>query len=424
MRRGDRRRARRPREGPELELEIERLAAGGDGVARAPDGRVVFVPFTAPGDRLRARVVEERRRFLRARAVELLAPGPGRSDPLCAVFGSCGGCDWQHLDYAAQLEAKRGLLRDAFERIAHLRVPERLEITASPSPYGYRTRARVLVRGGRVGFRRRRSHALCATTRCPVLVPELDEALASLAVDSDSARTEATPGGEPAWKGATRATGPGAAREGDWEIAVGSDGHAIASPLPPASPPPAVELRVGDASLRVSAGGFAQANALLRQPLADAVCEAAGHGERLLELHAGAGFFTLGLARRFERTVAVESSPQAAADLEFNLARAGLSHVRVLPLTAREALARDDLRDPVPDVVVLDPPRTGLEPEGAEALARLGARRIVYVSCDPATLARDVGVCADRGYGLAALRGFDLFPQTAHVEAVAVMERG
>jgi tRNA/tmRNA/rRNA uracil-C5-methylase (TrmA/RlmC/RlmD family) len=367
-------------------------------VARGPDGRVVFVPFTAPGDRIRARVVEERRSFLRARALELVVPGPGRTDPLCAVFGSCGGCDWQHLDYEAQLEAKRSLLRDAFERIAKLRLDEPLAMVASPSPYGYRARARVRVERGRVGFRRRRSHALCATARCPVLAAELDGALAALAAEPP-------------------------AREGEWELALGSDGVALTTALPPVASPPAVDLRVGDASLRVSAGVFTQASAPLRGALAEAVAEAAGRGERLLELHAGAGFFTLGLARRFEQVVAVESAPAAIADLEFNLARAGCSRARVLATTAEEALTRDDLREPPPDVIVLDPPRDGLGRGGADALARLGARRIVYVSCDPATLARDSGVCADRGYALVSIRGLDLFPQTAHLESVAVLER-
>ncbi len=387
---------RGPRSGAsELELEVERLAAGGDGVGRAPDGRVVFVPFTAPGDRVRVRVVEERRRYLRARVLELLAAGPGRTDPLCAVFGSCGGCSWQHLDYPTQLDAKADILRDAFARIAHVTPPASLEIVPSPRPYGYRGRARLQVRGGRVGFLRRRSHAVCATARCPVLAPELDGALASLAAAPPE-------------------------HEGEWEIAVGSDDHGFASSLPPDAPRPAVELQVGEDRLRVSAGVFAQANVPLRGALVAAVAAAAGRGGEALELHAGAGLFTLALARRFEQVVAVETDAAAVADLEVNLARAGLSGVTVLGTSAEAALEEPPGR---PEVVVLDPPRTGLAAGSAEALARLGAARIVYVSCDPATLARDVGVCADRGWNLASLKGFDLFPQTAHVEALAVLER-
>ena len=157
-----------------LELTVERLATGGDGVGRAPDGRVAFIPFTAPGDRLRVRTTEVRRRYLRASVIEMITPGPARVEPVCPVFGCCGGCSWQHLRYAAQLEAKGGILRDALMRIGKLAsVPERIEMRGSPVAYGYRSRARVVVEEAGVGFRRRRSRALCATPRCPILVPAL-----------------------------------------------------------------------------------------------------------------------------------------------------------------------------------------------------------------------------------------------------------
>ena len=367
-------------------------------MARAPDGRVVFVPYTAPGDLVRAQVVEERRRFLRARALELRRPGPGRTDPLCPVFGSCGGCTWQHLTPETQLEAKRAILRDAFARIAHLAAPADLAVRASASPYGYRSRARVQVREGKVGFLRRRSHGLCATSRCPVLAPELDDALAGLAAKPP-------------------------ARDGEWEIAAGSDGAVLATPLPAGPGAGSVELRVGSDVLRVSAGVFAQANASLRESLVTHVLEEMGEGEAAVELHAGAGLFTLGLARRFSRVTAVESDPAAAADLEHNLVRAGHAAVTAVTGPAETWLEEARAEGDRPDALLLDPPRSGLGPVAAEALARLATPRIVYVSCDPATLARDVGVLVDRGYELTALMGFDLFPQTAHVEAVATLRR-
>ncbi|HEX2486142.1 MAG TPA: TRAM domain-containing protein, partial [Myxococcota bacterium] len=172
--RSDRRRARPRAPSAPLELRIESLAKGGEGVAHAPDGRVVFVAFTAPGDLVRVAITAQHERWLRGEVVELLEPGPGRTDPLCPVFGICGGCDWQHVDYAVQLDAKRRILADAIERIARVPLPGSFEFRASPSPYGYRGRARVAARRGRVGFRRRHSHAVSATSRCPVLVPALD----------------------------------------------------------------------------------------------------------------------------------------------------------------------------------------------------------------------------------------------------------
>ncbi|HVH05712.1 MAG TPA: class I SAM-dependent RNA methyltransferase [Myxococcota bacterium] len=381
-----------------VEVRIDSLAAGGDGVGRAPDGRVVFVPFTAPGDLARVAIRERRARWLRGESVGLLEAGPGRTDPLCPVFGTCGGCDWQHLAYPTQIEAKRALLADAIQRIARLPLPERFVFHGSPAPYGYRSRARVAADRGRVGFRRRRSHAVCAVSRCPVLVPALDAPLAAL--------TAAPP-----------------ARDAEWELTAGADGAVSVARLPVRDSGDWVPVDVLGERLRISAGSFLQANEALRGELARIVVDAAGGEGTCLELFAGAGFFTLPLARRFARVVAVEANPGAVADLEENLAAAGLGGVEIVSAPVERALEARELAALLPEVVVLDPPRTGLSPEACEGLLALGAPRIVYVSCDPATLARDVALLADRGYALDALEGFDLFPQTAHVEAVARLER-
>jgi 23S rRNA (uracil1939-C5)-methyltransferase len=383
------------RPGDSLVLRIESLAAGGDGVAHAPDGRAVFVPLAAPGDRVRARVVAERRRFLRAEIQELLEPGPGRVAPACAVFGACGGCAWQHLAYAAQLAAKARILRDALARLGGLAPAGEIAVEPSPAPYGYRSRARLLVRGGRVGFRGRRSHEPVATARCPVLVPELEALLAELAARPPD--------------------------DGEWELAAGGAG-ARALPLP-ARGGERIELRVGPDRLRVSPGVFAQANAGLVGELAAAVAGAAGTGRLALEAFCGGGLLTLGLARRFERVIAIEASRAALRDLAENLRAAGLASVDARCETLESALAGGALAAERPDAIVLDPPRRGLAPGCAAGLAELGAPRIAYLSCDPATLARDLAELAARGYALRAVRGFDLFPQTPHLEALAVLER-
>jgi 23S rRNA (uracil1939-C5)-methyltransferase len=374
-------------------LVIEALAAGGDGVGRTPDGRVVFVPFTAPGDRVRVRIERERRRHAHARLLALEAPGPARVAPECPVFGRCGGCAWQHVRYETQLEAKAQILRDALARLGGIAWPEPIPVLASPSPYHYRGRARVVVEAGRVGYRERRSHAVCATATCPVLVPELEAELARLAAD---------PPADP----------------GDLELAAGEDGVRVSA----AGSAAGGRLFVSAAGERIgfSAGVFLQANALLLGALAERVVAAAGGGAAGLELHAGAGFFTLALARRFARLVAVESNPTAAADLRRNLADAGQGHVEVWARRAEAVL--DDAAALRPDAVVVDPPRTGLVPAVREALARL-APRLVYLSCDPATLARDLRDLGARGLRPTRLEAIDLFPQTAHVEALAVLER-
>jgi 23S rRNA (uracil1939-C5)-methyltransferase len=238
---------------------------------------------------------------------------------------------------------------------------------------------------------------VCAASRCPVLEPALDEPLARLA----AAPPEAT---------------------GEWELTAGSGGAICVARVPARDSGAFVEVEALGERLRVSAGSFLQANAALREPLARAVVDAAGSGATGLELFAGAGLFTLPLARRFERLVAVESHPGAVADLEENLSAAGLGEVEIVAQPVEDAFAGGTFAALRPETVVLDPPRAGLEPAAREGLPRLGARRVVYVSCDPATLARDVAVLADRGYALVALEGFDLFPQTAHVEAVALLE--
>ena len=373
--------------GDEIEVVIDSLAAGGDGVGRLADGRVVFVPFTAPGDRVRARIRSRRARFARAEVTERLEDGPGRAVPACGAFGDCGGCQWQHLDYAIQAEAKRRIAEDALRRVGRLEPTAPVGLVPSPLPYRYRARARVAVSAGAVGFRRRKSREICAVRECPILTAPVEAELAALA------DAPPTAGGE-------------------WELAAGRRQRVGESG-------PLLELEVAGDRLRLSAGVFFQAHAGLHRALHGSVIEAAGRGGLALELYSGAGFFSLALARRFERLVAVESDPVAVADLRHNLGAAGLTRVDVCAERVEVLLASDTAAVAGADAVVLDPPRAGLPSGAAEALAALGPERIVYLSCDPATLARDLARLASAGYRLDAATVFDLFPQTSHVEVLA-----
>jgi tRNA/tmRNA/rRNA uracil-C5-methylase (TrmA/RlmC/RlmD family) len=385
-----------------VEFEITEVAAGGDGVGRSPDGRVVFVPFTAPGDRVHVRITNSRPRFARGVVEALVEPSSQRTDPVCPVFGSCGGCAWQHIGYRTQLDAKIAIASAALQRIGRLSLPIPLAITPSESPYRYRSRSRVLVSDGRVGYRRRRSHVLCATRRCPVLVEELDASLSELADHPPSV-------------------------DGEWELALGH-GADREPPLArrsslPAERGPRLWLPVGEDRVGFSPGVFVQANAGLIDVLAHAVSTAVGEGGLAFDLFAGAGFLTLGLARRFESVLAVESNPTAARDLEFNLREAGVGNVRVIAEPVEKVIGKGELENQRPDAIVLDPPRTGLPDGVAERLAVLAPERIAYLSCDPATLARDLSVLDHHGYRLSAVEAFDLFPQTPHVELLAVATR-
>ncbi len=386
-------------------MEIQGLAGGGDGVARMPDGLTLFVPFTAPGDRVRVRVLERRRSFGRGEIAELLEAGPGRSAPGCPAFGRCGGCRWQHIDYAAQVEAKREILGEALVRIGGWTLPDEFPFTPSPSAYGYRTRARLLVGQTGIGYRQAGSHALCAVEGCPILVPELDAELSRLA---HSGELRADP-----------------KSEAEWELVADEEGRVRKHRVGPAlrafsgNSSERIEFRAGADSIAVSAGTFVQANRLLHGALHQAVLESAGQGRRALELHGGAGFFGLSLARRFETVEIVEASPGAVADLRANLERSGLGHVRVIEGDVEEVLKSRSVARP--DLVLLDPPRSGLSSAATDEIIALAAARIVYLSCDPATLARDTARLRDGGYSLESIQGFDLFPQTPHVEALAVL---
>ena len=374
-------------------------------MARADDGLTVFVPFTAPGDRVRVRVVDRRRRFARAELSELLEPGPGRGEPRCSFFGRCGGCTWQHLNYRIQIEAKQNIIRDALERIAGLSAPEQIVVTPSPDEYGYRIRSRVLCRSGRFGYRGRSSHALCAVDQCPVLVSPLEAELARLNAGGADSGSRAASQGESEWvmvadtAGAVRSTCLSSNDSGD----DGPEGSVS-------------RFDVGGRVLSVSARSFVQANGLLHEVLYQSVLKQVGRGSRVLEIHAGAGFFTLGLVDCFDHVVAVESSPAAVADLRKNLSSWPESRVRILAQRA-ELVVPGEI-SLAPDVVLVDPPRAGLSLELLEGIVGLAPTRIVYLSCDSATLARDVARLSERSYRIAHVHGFDLFPQTPHVEVL------
>ena len=379
-----------------VELRIDELAAGGDGVGRGPDGRVVFVPFTAPGDRVRVRVTESRARFARGRVEALLEPGPQRAIPPVPSSAPAAAAPGSTSPIRRSSPRRLGSSRMPCAGSGASSRPARSRSRPRPAAYGYRSRTRVLAQAGRVGYRRRRSHAVCATTRCPVLLPALDEKLHELAQKPPP-------------------------RDGEWELAWG-DGQARAVPL--AAPGrERVCIEVAGERIGISPGVFAQSNALLLPALAARLLALAGAGGGALELYAGAGCFTLALARRFERLVALEASPDAARDLRANLQGAGIGNVEVLAETLERALERGAFQGLAPEALVLDPPRAGLPEGAAEALARLSPARVVYLSCDPATLARDLALWVARGWALRSVEGFDLFPQTPHVEALALLER-
>ncbi len=406
-------------------VRILSLAAGGDGVGRLADGCVVFVEGSAPGDLVEIEGLVRKKRLARARVARVLEASDRRTSPRCEHFGRCGGCCWQHVGYDAQLEAKRRIASDALERIAGIELEGELEIVASPRPYGYRARARLVEGPCGLGYRRRGTHEIESIRECPILVPAAEERLRE-SVRADAAAQRDAPSDSDA-AGTRRRS-----RAREWTLLAGSKGGAeLVATGSGSSSSEGVWIELLGESLRVGPESFLQGNAWLWEPLARAVLEAAVSGARgadpakhaLVELYAGIGFFTLPLARAGFRGMALESDRSALDDLAVNLARAGLEdRIEVVPgrIERRRDLAR---RLGSAGLLVLDPPRTGLDARVRRAIGTSGPERVVYVSCDPATLARDLRELLATGYRMTSARAFDLFPQTAHVEVVATLER-
>lgn len=386
-----------------IEVTAERLAYGGDAVARHLR-LAVFIPFAAPQDRLRVRIIERKKNYARAVIDQILKPSPARRAAPCQYFGECGGCQLQHLTYEAQLESKTGFVRDALQRIARIDWPHEIKIRHS-AELGYRGRAQVKIdmKAGLVGFTRGASNALCDIASCPILVPELDEALGSLR----GAVTNATVGEQ---------TLP---HRFQVDMAAGDSGVSF-DPAPERLPGGELQRTVNAAVYHFGASTFFQANPSLLDEL---VGEAVGSesGDVAIDLYAGVGLFTIQLARRFQRVIGIEADRAATKFAEQNITANGLANVEFHNDDVAYWLERFvESKVLPPDLIVLDPPRTG----AAEALSHIvGAQpsRIVYVSCDPSTLARDLRTLVASGYELTRLTAIDLFPQTYHVETIATL---
>jgi 23S rRNA (uracil1939-C5)-methyltransferase len=417
-------------------VRVTALASDGDGIARLASGRVVFVEGAVPGDLVELGPTREQGRLLRAGIAWILEPSPDRVEPRCAYFGRCGGCLWQHIRYAAQLEAKRANVRAALERIGGLRLEAEIGIVPSPDAYHYRARTRVVETEGGVGYRRRASNDVLAVDACPVLVPAAQAALTTLGRRVSTAPRERTDAPRSArfprppreWvitagsRGEARTSAPG---DGDRErgVALGAGREKFEASAEP------IFLEVSGERLRVAGPGFIQGNALLWERFAGEVVDrcrlpiAGRPPARFVELYAGIGFFTLPLARRGLTGLAVESDRGAVADLGFNLAQAGLADA--VEVVGAEVEGRPELETWLAqaDLLLVDPPRVGLERRVCDAIARRGPAAVVYVSCDPATLARDLRTLVGAGYRIASVLALDLFPQTPHVEAIVRLER-
>lgn len=428
-------------------ITIRSLAHGGDGVGTLADGRTVFVPATCPGDTVSVAPVEDHDRWVRAQMVELLEPSPDRVSPPCPYFGECGGCQWQHVGYEQQLIAKRRTVADSLQRIGKLADPLVADSVPSPAAYGYRNKIELSAgrgpRGLTLGFARAHSNEILPIESCMLLpgkAAALPKALAG------GLRFLASRGAEGVLRVSVRVSSRGEVAVNLWTaggpfprtaaarvIAESSGARTVTrtivrgdlekrdiSQVEVLSGSGLWHERLGDDRYVLSAPSFFQVNtaaALLLRETALSMLEIDGT-TRIADLYAGAGTFTLPLAERAGEVVAVEASKHALSDLRRNLDEAGLD-ADVVPGDAAYALG--DLG--YLDAALIDPPRAGLSEKMMRALESARIPTLVYVSCDPATLSRDLARLSAAGYSATRFTPVDLFPQTYHVETVALLER-
>ena len=402
----------------EADIILSRLVYGGDAMGRLPDGRAVFVPLALPGERVRIRVVEEKRGHARGELVEVLEPSPRRIQPLCTHFGLCGGCHYQHMSYEDQLQAKTEILKDQLERIGGLIEPPVRPAVPSPAPYYYRNYVQFhLTRDGQLGFHKLRSDEVFDASEChlpeppinlvwPQLdfeaMPEIERVGLRLGVDEDvQLILESRDSQAPEFSVEEMPiSAVHLCPDGPYVLA-GSD---------------YVTIEVLGRPFQVSAGSFFQVNAPMAGAMVAHLLEnlPLDAGTTALDVYCGVGLFSAFLAERCGRVVGVESSPQAAEDFVVNLDE--FDNVELYEAAAEEALPHLDVRS---DVIVLDPPRAGVDRRALDAILASGASDLAYISCDPATLARDARRLVDGGYELVQITPFDLFPQTFHIESIS-----
>ncbi|MDZ4160077.1 MAG: class I SAM-dependent RNA methyltransferase [Anaerolineaceae bacterium] len=401
-----------------FEISLTGLIYGGEAIGRLPDGRAVFVPYALPGERVRLQLVEEKRGHARAELLDVINPSPERTVPRCSHFGVCGGCHYQHTSYRHQLEIKRAVLREQLQRIGGIVDPPVTEPVAAPDAWQYRNTIQFHVDGeGGLGFIGAGGQQVVAVSECHLPEAALDETGHSLNFDPGS--------------GIERV-----------ELRLDCRGEVLLTLESQTALPPYVELdmpvsivhrcpagsvvvagedfswmQVKDKLFRVSPESFFQVNSAMAGLMVDHLLKRLPitQGGCILDVYAGVGLFSAFIAPHVSRCIAIELSTVAAEDFALNLD--SCDNVELYVGAAEEVMPALDVR---PQAVIVDPPRSGLMRPALDAIARLQAPCVTYISCDPSTLARDAGRLAHAGYTLQEVTSFDMFPQTYHIESVSI----
>jgi 23S rRNA (uracil1939-C5)-methyltransferase len=377
-----------------LEVVIEKIVPGGYGLAFA-ENLTIFVSLAAAGDFLRVRIREKKGKVAFAEIVEILKASPERQTPPCPYFGACGGCDFQQMNYAAQLQAKIAIIRDSLERIGKIKYDREIPIISSPDDLNYRVRAQwhADARRERLGYFRRHSHEIIDVENCPILASPLKEKLTEIRENID-------------WTDFSK-------EKVEIETATdGADVSVYSSEI--FEKTEEIVFQAAGEKYRFDARSFFQGNIFLVEELIREAVETAA-GETALDLFCGVGLFSLPLARKFGKVYGVEANPKAIEYARKNAENAQLANVEFYAENVGEWLAENS--SVKPDFVLLDPPRAGVENATIERLLQIKPQEISYVSCDPATLARDLRKLSE-SYSIEKIVALDLFPQTHHVETI------
>ena len=402
-------------------ITLNKFTYGGECLGRLRDQRAVFVPFALPGERVRIKLVEEKKRYARAEILDVIEASPDRITPRCQHFTSCGGCQYQHIPYPIQLQAKFEILKDQLQRIGKIQSPPLQPFIASKDPWYYRNFVQFhLVHGGKLGYQAQRSHEVIPIKECHLPEAPIGELWPRLELDEV----------------------PGLDRVG---IRVGS-GEDILLNLESSEPQPlSLELELpisvvhsgpigsiilaGDDHIRyqikdhrfnVSAGSFFQVNTPMAEVMVDHVLSllSLSLNTKIIEAYCGVGLFSAFLAPLVQEFIGIESSPRACDDFGINLD--AFDNVVLYEAGVEDVLPN---LHQTPDIILIDPPRSGLDLKVIDEILSLQPDQLVYVSCDPATLARDLKRLIKGGYTLAQITPFDLFPQTYHIESISLLHR-
>jgi 23S rRNA (uracil1939-C5)-methyltransferase len=405
-----------------VDVRIDNLVYGGDALGRLADGRVVFVPFAISGEMVRVRLVEDKPRHARAEMVEVLEPSPERVNPRCQHFTTCGGCHYQQMNYPTQLKVKAAILREQLERIGGLRDFPVVEIEAAPEPWYYRNHIQFhLTNEGKLGFQKAHSNQPFAIRECHLPEVIINQLWPQIEIEPISGleRVSLRLGAEEDMMLILTSTDPKIVDFSIDDVAISTVQVGPAGSMVLASSDHLV-MEVLGRRFKVSAASFFQVNTLQAQAM---VKHLTGHlplkeDMTVLDVYSGVGLYSAFLAPKVKRLVGIEISPDACEDFVTNLDE--FDHVELYEAPVEDVLTSINF---TPDLIVMDPPRAGLGVKTIEGVLAQGAAHLAYISCDPATLARDSNQLVAGGYSLERLTLFDMFPQTYHIESISFWEK-